>query len=302
MKRVYWLLVFSPALVAACGWNPKKPFERESPQVRNAIGELDAGQPKAAGTTLEDYLVTGACRQGAIGTPPRLKERPNAAYDLGLAFFKVAEAMGKRFGDEDDKTGELDPNAKSLRGETVECALAVVRAIASDPSQSPDLRARAHFVEGNLLFLNANYDDAIKAYDQALEAAPGMHPTGPSGAPDSGKPWNPDQVGRDAAWNRSVALRRQEDNKDAGPDASPDGGDGGDGGESGDGGQDQDPDGGSQQGDAGPRPQENQPPPKPSQEERLLDQLENAPTVQQEAAKEAAKRQPRQRLPRMLDK
>lgn len=299
MRRSLYVLLFAPGVIAACGWNPKKPFERESPQVREAIKEYDAGQHKLASNMLEEYLSTGACRQGAIGTPPRVKDRPNASYDLGLTFFEVAQALGKRFGEEDDKEdSQLDPNAKSLRSETIECALAIVRAVAGDASQPPELRARARYVEGNLLFLNANYEDAIKAYDQALEIAPGMHQNGPTGSPDSGRPWNPDAVGRDVAWNRSIALRRLEDQKDAGKDSGNDSGnDGG-----GDGGQDQDPDGGQKdQGDAGQqKPQEPQKQ-SPNQDERLLDQLENAPTVQQEAAKKAAQRDKRG-IPHMVDK
>ena len=60
MRRARWILLFAPAAIAACGWNPKKPFERESPQVREAIQEYDAGKHKLAGDMLEDYLSTGA--------------------------------------------------------------------------------------------------------------------------------------------------------------------------------------------------------------------------------------------------
>jgi hypothetical protein len=130
-----------------------------------------------------------------------------------------------------------------------------------------------------------------------------------------------DPLGRDAAWNRAIALRRIEDKKDAGnpdagqdasqnPDASQDasqqpeaGRDGSPGQDSGgapeggnDGGQDaaQPP---QQQPDASPPPQPDagspQPQPATNEDDRMLDQLENAPTLQQEEAKRAGKKRVR---------
>ena len=196
------------------------------------------------------------------------------------------------------------------------------------PTQPVSLRARARYLEGNLLFLTAAYKEAVTAYDHALELVPAMGDAGPIGTnTDAGKvTYVADPVGRDAAWNRAVALRRIEDKKDAGPDASPpDGGDGGqnddqnqpDGGNDKnqpDGGNDDDQDAGKDSGsgdqnqdagkDSGGGDDQNKPPPKQdqkdepeqppppsrqSQDERILDQLENAPTVQQEAAKKQGK-------------
>ncbi len=92
-----------------------------------------------------------------------------------------------------------------------------------------DLRARAHYLAGNLEFLRREYQSAVDAYDGALKLIPGL----PNDAGDG--------IGRDAAWNRAIALRRIEDEdkkKDAGqdgspdaqPDAPPDASEGGDGG------------------------------------------------------------------------
>lgn len=306
-------------LASACGWTPSRPFEREAPEVRQAISHLDGGDAQAAEKLLTDYLSTGACSEGSIGTPPRVRERSNGSFDLGLALFRIAEAYGQRFGEEEVDAGHLpDAIEKGPRAESVECALKIVRAVGSDPEQPVDLRARARYLEGNLLFLNANYEEAVTAYDRALELAPGMGDAGPLGASDAAT-YAPDPVGRDAAFNRAIALRRIEDKKDAGKDAqsdaSNDGGKGDGGGKQGndggkDGGGDQGNDGGKDAGaDAGndqnpndPNDQKN-PPPKPdeqkdagppppsrqNQDERMLDQLENAPTVQQEAAKKQAR-------------
>ncbi len=290
-------------VMAACSWDPARPFDREAPPVREAISALDAGDAQAAATSLEEYLSTGACEQGNIGAPPFLKKRPNGSFDLGLSLFAIGESFGGRFGEEENDGGAASPQ----RAAQVECALRVVRAIAEDDEVPIDLRARAHYLEGNLLFLAGRYEEAVSAYNQAIVLAPGQVDAG-------------DPVGRDAAWNRAIALRRIEDKKDAGNDAgNPDSGNpdsgkpdsgnqdaGNDGGKDGggDGGKNNDkndkPDGGGNDGGqdaSSPPPQQpdagQPPPPQPQsadQDERILDQLEKAPTVQQEAAKKVQRR------------
>lgn len=326
LRLSYVVLLGLSAAVAACSWDPSRPFDREAPQVNEALREYDAGDAGAASQLLQDYLTTGGCKEGNIGTPLRVRERPNGSFDLGLALFKIAEAYGQRFGEEELDGGTVDENAKGLRAGNVDCALRVVRAVAEDPAQPVGLRARARYLEGNLLFLTAAYKEAVTAYDAALELAPGMGDAGPIAvATDGGRAtYTPDPVGRDAAWNRAVALRRIEDKKDAGDDAAPpDGGEGDGGGQDNkDGGdppknEDAGKDGGGgdndKQNDAGkdekdsgaddskkdpPKPKDEPeagappPPSRQSQDDRILDQLENAPTVQQEAAKKQGKRRP----------
>ena len=332
--------VVTSAFVFACsGWDPSRPFEREAPQVKEAIEHYDGGDAGSAEKILEDYLLTGHCAEGNIGTPNRLNERPNGTFDFGLVLFKIGEAYGARFGDEESDAGkEPNPMGKGQRSGIVECALRIVRRIAEDATQPVALRARARYLEGNLLFLMGTYEEAVTAYDKALALAPGMGDAGPTGVPDGSQAtFTPDPVGRDAAWNRAIALRRIADKKDAGNDGSPEGGDGssgdaqsdGNNGDSGgndgggEGGGDDNKDGGDNKGnppdagkdsgdeppkndpkdppDAGqPQPQQPPPPSKQSQDERILDQLENAPTVQHEALR----RQIRKRAvaPGMADK
>lgn len=308
-------------------------FVRNAPEVDEAIGLLEAGDAQAAVGLLQQYLKTGSCEDGVleIGAAEDLHYRSNAGFDLGLGLFAIGEELGKRFGDEESLgDGGLTPaeeQALSLRSKQVSCALRIVRLIADDGSQPVELRARAHYLAGNLELLRKEYRQAVDDYDKSLQLVPGL-------PLDAGDP-----IGRDAAWNRAIALRRiedeenrrdsgqdaQPDSSDASRDASPEGGDGGDGG-AGDGGQDagQDsgengqqtpesgaPDSGSP--DAGPQdqdqgqdagPQQEQPPPPPeqsaSQDERMLDMLERAPTLQQEAAKLRARE--RQMPPGMVDK
>jgi hypothetical protein len=300
---------------AACGWDPSRPFDRNSPVVNEAIAELDGGDAGSATAILTEYLSTGACSEGSIGTPLLVRARANGGVDLGLSLFKVAEGYGQRFGDEEKDSG-LSEAARAARGGDIECARKIVKAIAEDDNVSVELRGRARYIEGNLLFLDAKYKDSVKVYDEALTLTPGMVDAG-------------EQVGRDAAWNRAIALRRIEDQKDASPpdassqdasndqqspDASPppDGGngDGGDpgndgGGKGNDGGGPPDSGKDDNQKDSGkddnPPPQDaGRPPPQQeppsSMDERILDKLENAPTVQQEAAKKQAQKR-RVRVP-----
>ncbi|HEY1693735.1 MAG TPA: hypothetical protein VGG39_16325 [Polyangiaceae bacterium] len=303
------------AALAACGWNPSRPFDRDSPEVDRAIADLDAGDAASAAGRLEEYLSTGACKEGSIGVPDVLKRRADGTFDLGLSLFRIGELYGRRFGEEELDAG-IDDATRAKRHAQVECARRVAEAIADDPAQPYDLRARAGYLSGNLAFLDGDYEDAVRAYDRVLVLTPGELEAG-------------DPVGRDAAWNRAIALRRIEDKKDGGQDAAPDaqpdapqdasqdarpeaGPDGGqdagqeagrdsggnDGGQEsgaqdgGDGGNDaaspQQPDGGGEP-DAGPQ----QPPPTTSEDERMLDQLENAPTLQQEEAKRAGKKRVR---------
>jgi hypothetical protein len=291
MNRMLRLAGLPIALAsAACGWNPSRPFEREAPPVREAIEALDAGDAAAAAARLEDYLSTGACSEGSIGAPDTLKRLPDGTFDLGLALFRLAEQYGRRFGDEEIKEG-ADENVHAARHSQIECARRVLESLEAE-TLDPYLRARARYLEGNLSFLDGEYEDAVHAYDRALVLSPGL--------PDGG-----DAVGRDAAWNRAIAQRRIEDKKnDAGPDAShsPDASPGdsgrsdsssgaGDAASGGDGG------GGDRSPDAGPPPSpppepeagapDAAPPPRPSrsQDDRILDDFENAPTLQQEEAK-----------------
>ena len=285
-------------------------FTRHSPAVDQALEALDAGDAGAATELLEKYLSTGKCENGKIGTPDLVPQRPAASFDLGLALFQLGERFGRRFGEEESAPGASgDEAALARRSQEVDCALSILRALAPDRTISPDLRARIHYLAGNLEFLRREYRAAIAEYDQALGLIPGL-------AGDAG-----DSIGRDAAHNRALALRRveEQDKNDAGPDASPppdaapdappDGGDEGgegDGGadaadhspDSGGGGKDAAPDqGGSpdsgeqnppEPADAAPPPKD-QPPPTANQDERVLDMLEQAPTLQQEQAKQNAK-------------
>lgn len=305
------LVVLSLALLwltVGCAKQRNELWMRNAPAVDEAIAAYEAGDAGASVSRLEQYLATGKCEQGNIGTPESIREKPNAGFDLGLGLFKLGERYGLRFGEPDPPADAgLSPEEQTLkdqRNSEVECALRIVRSVAADASLPLDLRARAFYLAGNLEFLRADYESAVKSYDASLELIPGLPIDGGG-----------DGIGREAAYNRAIALARIEDKKqDAGPDSGrpdsgqpdsgppdagqdsgqpqPDGGDdkkdepqdaGDDGGKQD---QPQAPDGGPP--DAGPEPKpEEQPPrtPPQSQDDRILDMLERAPSVQQQDAK-----------------
>jgi Ca-activated chloride channel family protein len=211
--------------------------------------------------------------------------------------------------------GPGDPGAR--RSEGIDCALRVVRIVAADASASIELKAKAEYLTGNLEFLRASYKDAVSAYDAALKLLPARKEDGEQ------------SVGARAAWNRAIALRRIEEEEkkpDAGKPPQQDGGppQRQDGGKKDDDKKDDDKkdddkkdddkknddkkdddkkDDDKKDDDKKNQPDQNKddkkepekqdqkkPSPSLSQDERMLDNLEQAPTVQQEDAKRRANR------------
>jgi len=296
-RRARWHTV-GLVLVTACGWNPSRPFDRDAPAVRQAILDLDAGDAQAAASGLEEYLSTGECKDGNIGTPD-LAKRADGTFDLGLSLFRMGEQYGRRFGDEEMAGGATEA-LRAQRHAQIQCAMRVLAVIDEARGGEVDLRARALYLEGNLAFLDGEYENAVSFYDRALRLTPGQGDAG-------------DPVGRDIAWNRAIALQRIEEKKDAGSDASRDAPSegGGDAGRGGDGSTNGPPDGATSVPDGGtdarkdaPEPPQQEPdasddrpeaaarpqPTSPNEDERMLDQLENAPTMQQEEAKRSGRK------------
>ena len=309
--------VLSPLLfVASCSKGVDPLFERNAPSVDQAISAYDAGDAGNAVSLLEEYLATGKCESGVIGTPDPVRDRPNASFDLGLGLFKMAERFGRRFGEEepvgDGGTSPQEDSALAQRNQGVDCAERILKLVAADGTTPIEFRARAHYLAGNLEFLRRDYQAAVKEYEIALRLIPGV----PADAGDS--------IGSDAAYNRAIALRRIQDKEDKKkdaepPDAQPDGPNDGGEPDSGqpDSGKNQDKDGGNddkkkqdqdkdkdKQKDAGSDGAAPKPPDQPdagsdqqkqkpqqsqaNQDDRTLDMLEHAPTFQEQDAKNRA--------------
>ena len=256
---------------------------------------------------------------GEIGTPDPVRERPNASFDLGLARSSWPSASGAALVTRSQSgNGGTTPQQDAEMGQRnqgVECALRILCSIAGD-RRRPSSSGRAPITWPAISSSCADYKAAVKEYESALRLIPGV-------PPDAG-----DSIGSDAAYNRAIALRRIEDKENKDRDASPpDGGnpDSGepDGGEQPDSGKNQDKDGGNkddkknddkkkddqdkqkdagsdagtpkpkdQQPDGGPEQQKQKPEPQPSstanQDDRMLDMLEHAPTMQEQDAKNRA--------------
>ncbi len=197
------------------GWDPLRPFEKSNEDVDRAIEMIEAGQYENAEEVLTTYLRAGACDEGKIKLPEKATAKADGAFDLGLVLFHLGEKYGHRFGDEKnfldpkpETVEELEALKTTLQARELEvkCALLVALAIAKDQGVSLELRARAYYLVGNLEFLRVDYKAAILGYEQSLKLIPGA----PENSPLDG-------IGRDAAWNRAVALRRlEEEQEDAG--------------------------------------------------------------------------------------
>ncbi len=213
--------------VGCNGWDPRDPFQHNAPLVEKALAQIDAGDFVSAEQVLADYLGTGVCEKGRIGIPETVRQKPDGSFDLGIILFYIGEKYGRVFGDEEKGDPDKDnPEEAKKRSDEIDCALLILGAIANDEKVPTELRARAAYLEGNLEFMRREYEAAVRFYDQALRLIPGI-------IEEAGG----DGIGRDAAWNRAIALRRIEDKKDAGgPDAdADDGSDGNDGNDGADG-------------------------------------------------------------------
>jgi hypothetical protein len=165
------LLLALPALSGCESAAVDRVFTRHSPEVDDAIEALrvDAG---AAEEKLTKYLGIGPCENGNIAAPAALADKAQASFDLGLALFRVAERFGGRF-DSDPAQAKDDAALLARRSEEVSCALAVVQQVALRPSLPLELRAEAQYLLGNLEFARREYTAAVASYGKALELIPG---------------------------------------------------------------------------------------------------------------------------------
>jgi Ca-activated chloride channel family protein len=292
-------------------------FTRHAPKVDEAIEALASHDAGAAQQHLTTYLGIAPCQEGMIGASAALADRAEASFDLGLALFRIGERFGARFG-EDPGQAQDDPQLLAQRSAEVACALAVVQQLVARPGLPIELRAQAHYLLGNLEFLRREYEAAVVGYNRALELIPGDDA---DGAHAVGR----DAAHNRALALRLAEENKPPDPPDAGPPPPGDGGSPPDEPPPSDGGKNEskDPESDSEQKDPKqpppsdeeqkdpeqkpedkpdkqpePAPKESSegqegkdsPPPQPqspslSQDDKMLDELERAPTVQQEAAR-----------------
>lgn len=194
------------ALSGCSGWDPRDPFARSAPEVDRAIELYEAGQVEVSEELLAAYLELARCKDDELKPSPALRERADAAFDLGLAYFGLAQRTGTPFGQEE----KLEPAELERRAAWVRCAATVLGAVASDERGSAELRARARFLHGNLLVSVRDHKRALEQYDAALRLVPAIA-DGVAG----------DTIGRDVAYNRAIALRRLEEEQPPEPEPQP---------------------------------------------------------------------------------
>src|SRR5690606_15179723 len=111
-KQVASVALGAMLTLVGCKDQERQMFTRHSPVVDQAVVAIRTVDAGAAHTLLSDYLSTGKCKDGTLGTPDRIRERPNATLDLGLTLFQLAERYGGEFGQ--PPPDEQDPNSGQL--------------------------------------------------------------------------------------------------------------------------------------------------------------------------------------------
>ena len=204
-------------------------FERESPVVNQAIEALSAKDPEAASQLLIEYLETGPCEEGVIGVGDRARKHADASFDLALSFSAIARAglsgaapgapapaqapgaVGQAPGTSGQAPGAPGqaPGAPGQGGEVspelihrIDCGIRLLAPIGQNPEQPAALRARSHYLVGNLELLRNEFAGAVAAYDEALLLTPGL----PEGQGDA--------LGAQAAFNRALALRLEKEKEE----------------------------------------------------------------------------------------
>ncbi len=290
-------------------------FTRNSPQVDEAIAALrvDAG---AAEEKLTEYLGIGKCEGGNIAASAALADKAQASFDLGLALFRIAERFGGRFDDDPGRAAD-DAALLARRSEEVSCALSVVQQVAHRPALPIELRAEAQYLLGNLEFARREYSAAVSSYDKALELIPGdeaatapavgrdaahnralalrlAEENKPKPPPDAGAP-PPSDAGGEQQNDEQQDQKDQEQKDDS--EKKEEQQDEKESEESKDKREDEQQDQKEREDQAQNQPEQEQKAPEPqpaeqpeqkasrAQDEKVLDQLERAPTVQQEYAR-----------------
>lgn len=291
-------------------------FMRNAPAVDDAVYQLEHGDAGLAQAYLASYFGVAPCVDGRSGAPA-VFDKPQASFDLGLALFALGEQFGGRFG-EDGGPAQDAPAQLAKRSSQVSCAMGWLQPLVQMRSLPVKLRAEASYLLGNLEFLRREYEAAVEGYDVALALIPGSQEPAalavgvnaahnralalrraeeqpePPEPPDAGTPppsdgGSPSDDSENSDGDDKKPSDKQDPNSDKKDskqeppeDKKP---------------EDKEEDKSKQeepdQNQSEPEDQQEQkaPPPKPepgpslSQDDRVLDKLERAPTVQQAAAR-----------------
>ncbi len=193
----------------SAGWVDRPPLP-----IRNALHALSASQFPEAIAALEQGAGLGPCTSGNYGTPADDLSEPLLVVDL--AQVQLTRSLAA------EPVGAAAPTSKEA-DLAARCARSAAQIVVKNRDVPRALRARAAALAGHAAFVLGDNEGAIASYDIALSLG------------DGGR-----EATEDAAWNRSLALKRLQ----SASEPPPDGGGGGDDGGPGDGGSDGGPDSG----------------------------------------------------------
>ncbi|HWO14783.1 MAG TPA: VWA domain-containing protein [Polyangiaceae bacterium] len=300
-------------------------FTRDAPAVDKAIAALESRDAGAAEQHLADYLGLSPCREGTINATAALANRAQASFDLGLALFQIGERFGGRFGDDPGRAQEDARLLARRSAEVACALSVVRQLVERPSlplelrAQAYYLLGNLEFLRREYEAAVASYDRSLTlipaddaesspavgrdaAHNRALalrlrdenepppppDAGPPPNP-GDGGSPPDEPPQHGDAGQRQDQQDQDQQQKDQQDQqqkdqqqKDQQDQKSQD--------------QQQKEQKGQKPQDPHdsradtpePEPQKASPPPQPmslSQDDKMLDQLERAPTVQQEAAR-----------------
>lgn len=147
-------------------------FLRKSPVVEEAITALTEKNSERAIELLTTYLETGACESGVLGAGDRAKKYGDASFDLGLALHGHAKTSSSS--PPPAASATLATPAPGVGDDgSIDCALRVLAPLADDEKHDVALRARVLYLMGNLELSRKKFRDAVSAFDRGLALAPG---------------------------------------------------------------------------------------------------------------------------------
>jgi hypothetical protein len=231
-------------LAAACSdWRADRPLDRAASDVDTAAAELQANQVASAKKRLFAFLGHGACVDGKLDLPEATRNSREARYDLALALADLGTAFGGK-ARSSETTGSQEGNAEGS-GNDLACAADMAEQL---ERSEPDFRRRLvlRALLGNIRLAEHKEQAAMDAFDAVLreianastsfvatEAATRTNAAksdaavthvdgGTHALPKRAEDIDLKQLADDVAFNRAIALRALNKDKDGGADSSDD--------------------------------------------------------------------------------
>jgi hypothetical protein len=231
-------------LAAACSdWRVDRPFDRAAGDVDTASADLNANQVASAKKRLFAFLGHGACVDGKVDLPEATRNSREARYDLALALADLGTAFGGKAKNA-ETTSAQEGNAEGNSNDLACAADMAEQLELGEPDVKRRLVLRA--LLGNIRLAEHKEQAAIDAFDAVLreianpstsfvatEAAAKSNATksdaavsqvdgGTHALPKRAEDIDLKQLADDVAFNRALALRALNKDKDGGADGGDD--------------------------------------------------------------------------------